>query len=299
MESIWTKKSVKANYMNKRLLGLMVFIVPFCISSCTLLKKSGKKRKNNTTVAVVDSVKTTDATLTDTTVTEISPENRKLINDLSPLWLRRMDYKTFSGKAKVSFESPDNSVDFSANFRITKDSLVWIHISAIGGLYSVARILVTPDSFFMVNYQQKEVTRLALTDAGRILPVPVRFGQLQNLFTGDPICNGDIVSAEEKDSVWSLSTEDSSFVQQLTYRKKDSLMQMGHLRSRKSSGSQAMIDYNNYEMSSNRMLSKKRTVHLQNGVNNYTIEMDIVNEEFDKVLEFPFTMPKNFTINNH
>lgn len=299
MESIWTKKSVKANCMNKYLLGILVLVVPFCISSCSLLKKGSKKRKKDTATVVIDTVKTVDTPHTVSPIAEVKPENRKLINDLAPLWANRMKYTTFSGKAKVSFESPDNSVDFSANFRIAKDSLVWIHISAIGGLYSVARILVTPDSFFMVNYQQKETTSLALSDAGKILPVPVKFGQLQNLFSGDPICDGNIVSADEKDSVWSLNTEDSSFIQQLTYRKKDSLIQMGHLKSRKNSGTQAMIDYNNYENSKNRILSKKRTVHLQNGINNYTIDMDIINEEFDKVLEFPFTMPKNFTVNNH
>ncbi len=299
MESIWTKKLVKANCMNKRLLSLMVLVLPFYISSCTLLKKSNKKRNNIAITTIADSLKTTDSPITAAPINEVTSESRKLINELLPLWMKRMDYKTFSGKAKVSFESPDNSVDFSANFRIAKDSLVWIHISAIGGLYSVARILVTPDSFFMVNYQQKETTSLALSEVGRILPVPVSFSQLQNLFSGDPIINGDVVSADEKDSVWSLQTEDSSFTQQITYRKKDSLMQMGHLQTRKSNNTQAMIDYNNYEKSSNRMLSKKRTVRLQNGVNNYTIEMDIVNEEFDKVLEFPFTMPKNFTVNNH
>ncbi len=299
MGSIWIKKLVKANCMNKRLLSLMVLIIPFFISSCTLVKKSSKKNNTKSVSTVTDSVNATDSAIINHQFSEVTSQSRKLMSDLLPLWMKRMDYNTFSGKAKVSFESPENSVDFSANFRIAKDSLVWIHISAIGGLYSVARILVTPDSFFMVNYQQKETTSLALSDASKILPVPVRFSQLQNLFSGDPLINGEVISADEKDSVWSLTTADSSFTQQLTYRKNDSLMQIGHLQSRKINNTQAMIDYNNYEKSSNRMLSKKRTVHLQNGVNNYTIEMDIVNEEFDKVLDFPFTMPKNFTVNNH
>jgi len=298
MESIWIRKSVKANYMNKFLTGFVVFMMPFFISSCTLLKKNVKKRNTTTSVAVYDSVKVAEKTV-ETPVVETKHESKKLMNALAPVWSQRMAYKTFSGKAKVSFEGPDNSADFSANFRITKDSLVWIHISAIGGLYSVARILVTPDSFFMVNYQQKEITRLALADAGRILPVPVQFKHLQSLFTGDPICDGSVESAEDKEAVWKISTTDSSFAQQLTYLKTDSLLQMCHVKSRISNGTQAMIDYNNYEKTSNRKLSINRIVHLQNGVKNYTIEMEMMNPEFDKNLEFPFSMPKNFTLNNH
>lgn len=285
--------------MNRLTAIVLLVVMPVLFSSCSSKLFGGKKNKKKSGAqAVTDTVKTTPAPVVTGAPVATAPAANKLVTELTPLWNKRMQYRTFSGKAKVNFDGPDGNVGFSANFRIAKDSLIWAHISAVGGLYSVARILVTRDSFFMVNYDQKQVTFIPLADAAKILPVAVGFKQLQSLFLGEPLADGVITSAEAKDSAWSLRTEDDTYMQQVTYLKADSTMVFGHLQTRKPNGPQAMVDYNNYEAIGSRKLSTNRIVHIQNGVNNYTLDMDFVNPEFDKELEYPFSMPKNFAVKN-
>ena len=57
---------------------------------------------------------------------------KKLIDELTPLWKNRFVYTTFSGKAKVRYESPDDQQEFTAHFRIRKDSIIWIAITGLG-----------------------------------------------------------------------------------------------------------------------------------------------------------------------
>jgi hypothetical protein len=296
--------------MNRLFNLVLIIVVPFMLASCNSRIFGGKKSKQTKSPATGQSAKVPEQTAQSGVVgitpipvtTEVpvaTPGKAALISGLTPLWTKRMDYRTFTGKAKISYEGPGNSADFSANFRIAKDSLVWAHISALGGIVSVARILVTQDSFFMVNYQQKEITRLAIEDAGRILPVAVKFRQLQNLFTGEPLAEGNIVGADEKDSLWALQIEDSSFTQTVSYAKNDSTLISGSLGTRKPNGPQALSNYFRYELTGGKKVSTNRTIHIQNGVKNYLLEMEIVSPEFDKALEFPFTVPKNYTLKNY
>lgn len=280
--------------MNRRF-----YIIPIVAAYATLAacspKLAGRKKNKQTAEVVADT--TTKAVMppaVTTTIPVATPGNAALIEEVMPLWRKRLDYKTLSGKAKIALEGPDLSHELVANYRIAKDSVIWVHVTALGGIVSVARIFVTADSFYMLNYQQKEATKLALKDVGKILPVPVRFRQLQSLFTGEPLADGEVTAATAKDSSWALHTEDAAYRQDLTYMRRDSTLAIGNLETYDANGPKAMVSYNLYQMISGRSLSTNRTVHIQNGVKNYTIEMNLVNPEFDKALEYPFSIPGNY-----
>ncbi len=284
--------------MNKPVRCTALLLLPFLLSSCSSKLFSGKKSKKKvgTTVAKTDSVHVIGTMAPVPTVATNEAPKAKLIAAVTPLWKARMQYRTFTGKAKVDLEGPNGSVGFSANFRIAKDSLVWVHVSALGGLYPVARILVTRDSFFMLNYDQKVATVLPVSDAAKVLPVAVRFAQLQGLFTGEPLADGNISGVEDRDSLWALEVQDASFVQHVTFRKADSALVYTHLQMQQPNSPTAMLNYSNHELVDGRRVSKYRTVRVQKDASSYLVDMDLVNLEFNKQLEFPFSIPKNFTV---
>ena len=289
---------MKANSMNKPVPVFLLAASVIFFSSCTSKLLGGKKKKKEAASRLAN----TNAPQPGIPAPEMTgapvatPGNASMIAELMPLWTRRLHYKTLSGKAKIGLEGPDLSHELTANYRIAKDSVIWVHVTALGGIVSVARIFVTPDSFFMLNYQQKEATKLALKDVGRILPVPVKFQQLQSLFTGDPLADGTITAAETKDSSWSLRVEDPTYLQSVTYAKKDSTLALSSLETHDPNGPRALINYNLYERIDNRVLSTSRTVHVQNGVKAYTIDMNLSNPEFDKALEYPFSIPGSYKL---
>lgn len=293
--------------MNKLLGGILLFMVPYCLSSCSVKLFSGKKHKHNdTTVATVKTdtalqaapavTAPKDTATTINTTNAISSATALLINDLLPMWHNRLSYKTFSGKAKISFDGPDGSKEFTAHFRIKKDSVIWVNITA--AFVSFVRIYITPDSFFMVNYLQKEVTRIALKDAAKTLPTLVEFAQLQNLIVGEPLQGGTITDAATQPTTWAITVEDTNYLQHITYTKADSTIRTEQMATRKPDGPQVMIDYTNYELINSRKISTNRSIHTQNGDKSYTIDMNFINSEFDKELEYPFSIPKNYSLKN-
>jgi hypothetical protein len=260
--------------------------------SCAVLRKGEKKQKKQKsgTLAVRN-----DTMAPVITVVPV-PTPGKNIEYALPLWTKRKDYRTFSAKTKVSFQGPDNSADFSANIRMTRDSILWIHVTALGGLYPVARMLVTADSFFLINHIEKEAYMLPLAEAGKVLPVPVTLRQMQNMIVGDPIANGKMVNAEVKENAWALEGQDDTWNQQLTINAADSALLNNNINTLKPGGPQVFMTYTTFSRIAEKMIAANRTIRIMNGLNNYTLEMLVTNAEFEKAMEYPFSIPKNYTV---
>ncbi len=220
----------------------------------------------------------------------------KLMDEVKPLWAKRLSYRTFKGKAKMHMEGPDNSEDFTANIRVRKDSVIWINVTALGGI-SFAKILITTDSFFMLNHLQKTVFAIPLSSAAKVLPTKVDFASLQNLILGEPLRGGIITDAEKKGDTISIVVEDSSYLQQIAYTRADSNMRTASLRMRRKDGDgpTAMTDYGDYEVVNSRKISTHRVLKLVNGNDNYLLEMNFIKNDFDEVIDFPFSIPRNYS----
>jgi hypothetical protein len=279
--------------MNRLFYALVFVICPF-LSSCFLHKASGKKGKHAAvdTGSVIQITAKPDTAKPAPLATDAAAANNLLITSLAPLWAKRLDYRTFSTKAKIRYETPEDSKEFTANIRMRKDSVIWVNVTLLG--LSAARIFVTKDSIFVLNFVQREVMRIPLSEAARILPTSIEFSSLQNLIAGDPLRGGAITAASATPEAWQLEIADSSYLQNITYAISDSTMRKGSMRTHNPNGPQATIDYNNYELTDNRKVSKVRAVKIQNGNDHYSVDMDFSNTEFDRQLEYPFSIPKNY-----
>jgi hypothetical protein len=291
--------------MNKYLSVFLFFIITIFITSCSFIRlKRATGKGEKIVLAGTDSgkiattlppsvipkpdtaVKTPDSTAT----------LKQLIDRLSPIWNTRLDFKTYSAKTKMRFEGPDNKHELTAHIRVRKDSVIWIHVTAVMGGFPVARIFVTRDSFFMLNYLDKEVVAVPLSRAVRILPGNVDFASFQNLIMGEPLRNGAITDARKSGDSILIRVEDSSYVQFITYNRSDSTMRSAVLRTHNPSGPEASTQYSNYEITNNRRISTNRVLNIQNGNDNYLLEMNFNKSDFDEPLEYPFSIPRNYTV---
>ena len=309
--------------MNKQLPVLLLLVtLTASFTSCSLLKigkRGTSKVTDSTVVAKADTMKvvhidtakgvtspvvapvvtpTLDSSATPSApVPNAAPgstnaELSTLIERIAPIWTKRLTYKAFSGKAKVHVETPDGDKDFSAFFRVRKDSVIWVTVNLAG--MSVARVFVTQDSIFMIDYYHKEAKCLPLSQIAKILPAAVDFNSLQNLVLGEPLVNGKVTNARyEGDSLF-LRTEDTSYIQNLTYLKADSTIHDEALETHKPDGPKAFAQYSNYEMVNDRKISADRVLHvLSNGVI-YTLEMNFTKMDFDGEQDYPFSIPNKY-----
>jgi len=285
----------------------MLFVTGSALSSCSFHRLvAGKKAKSYDWSQVTTDTGHLAGPQPDILPNVDTPVNKapdastavsRLIEELTPLWKARLAYTTFSGKAKVHFEGPDEKQEFTAHFRIRKDSVIWIAITGLGGMVPVARILITPDSFMLINQLQKEVTLLPLAKAAKILPAKVDFQSMQHLITGDPLQEGVITNASGLfGGGWSIEVEDSNYVQRIIYNKSDSTMRSAQLRTRDVNGPRAMTEYGGYMFIDDRRISTGRVINVQNGNDVYMIDMNFMKIDFDQPLDYPFSIPKNYTL---
>ncbi len=293
--------------MNRTIAGVILLFISSGLSSCSFhWHATGKNAKNHDKVAT-DTSQTALAPAAialpakDTAMTKVaavaapgaSGPEKQLIDQLTPLLNARIDYRTFSGKAKVHFSGPDNDIQFTAHFRIRKDSVIWVNVTF--DAFPVARLFITRDSFFLLNTKDQEITRIPLSQAAKILPTKVDFTSLQNLVTGEPLRKGTITSASTSGDSIAIDVEDSSYLQHITFNKADSTIRTGLLRTRDAKGPQAATTYSSYEMINNRKISTYRSLNVQKGTETYILDMNFTKTDFDEELTFPFSIPSTYT----
>jgi Domain of unknown function (DUF4292) len=266
--------------------------------SMTACKIIGKRpaRPQVTTQKNADSVQVTApvAATPEQAPATISLEKKQLINTLMPLWTKQIDFNTFSGKAKMHYEGKSQKNEFTAHIRISKDKVIWVSVTAF--LIQVARVYITPDSIHVINYLNREAFVMPMADANKLLPAPVDFGILQNFIVGNALKSStNATDATDFGGSWTLQVDEPGMMQQATYNKADSTMRTLQIRT-PDNRTQGVIQYGNYEMIDERKFADNRAVNLNNNGEQYYMDMNFNNVEFNKQLDFPFSIPKNYKV---
>lgn len=280
--------------------------VPVLISTVLLLFvlscKTGKKTQRTVTNADTNKTQQLDSAITRTPENvQQTPSDAQLQMSLYTLWTKEHEYKTFKGKAKMHYEGLGMSQDFTANIRMAKDSVIWVHISAGMGLVSVARIYITPDSVLMVNYLEKQVTKMGINDINKLLPAPMEYSYMENLIVGEVLDKGGFpVRATRVLESMLLEVENESMLQTATYSMHDSTMTRLAMQTKgNSDGIDGSISYYDYSEVSGIMFPAKRDVDIQSAGRKYYLQMNFVSAEFDTEVSFPFSIPDSYTLKNY
>ncbi len=116
----------------------------------------------------------------------------KLINKITDAQLQ---YKTLEvPKVNITFNSSSNSYSFKGSIRLAQDSILQISLSKLG--ISVAKLELTPDSVFFVNYFEKNYFKGSYSDLNKLVHSELSFPLVQSILTNSLPKYG---SAETKD----------------------------------------------------------------------------------------------------
>jgi len=92
-------------------------------------------------------------------------------------------YEWFIGKFTANYKNADKKQSFSGQFRIRKDSMIWLSIYAAMNI-EVFRIMVTPDSIKMLNRLNKSYFSKDVSFINMKFNTDVDFDVLQSLLMG-------------------------------------------------------------------------------------------------------------------
>ncbi len=210
---------------------------------------------------------------------------------------KKIQYTTFQCKAKMHFESEKDKQNFTINFRIKKDSVIWASITApiIG---EVARAIITKDSVKAIERINKKQYLYSYHDIQKLINMEVDFLTLQELILGNAIAtDGEITEIKELGNLANILIRGKDFSNQLTYLKNDSSLSQIQLQTaRPASSSSLLIKMNQYQPIGMQFLPIQRQYTLLDVKGAMQLDMDINKADFDVEIDFPFIVPKNYTL---
>lgn len=218
------------------------------------------------------------------------------IGVLDSLGKNRIDFKTFSSKAKVQYEDRNGKQpDFNAFIRLQKDSVIWVSISSTFLGIEAFRIYITPDTLILLNKLDKTVEYHPFSYVETIVHIPLNFSVLENIIIGNPVYIGDsIVSYRQTENHIMIGTVGDFFKNLITLD-----VPAHHLERIKlddidvTKNRTAALLYDDYEHNDNFDFSTSREINVSEK-SKVDIKILFKQYEFNKELSFPFTVPRNY-----
>lgn len=271
--------------MYVKIIGV-ILALSIVIQSCRSSKKlqSAMTKKDTTITLLVNPAETDSAKLVHTAFERIRANH--------------IYFTTFSSKIKVDYkDSKQRNYDFNAFVRIQKDSVIWISVIAALGIEAF-RVYITPDSVKILNRLDKEIQYRTVGYIRDLIKLPVDFYVLQDIIVGNPVFldSANVLMYKETEGSISMSTADSFFKQLLTMRKDDFAILHSKLDDVDATRNRtADFTYNDYADVGGRLFSGNRKISVAEKTR-LEIGLNIKQADFDKPLNFPFNIPKNYKV---
>jgi hypothetical protein len=261
-------------------------VILAALASCHSTKKLQTAINKKDTAIVKMPVKPSDSSFNKIPALEV----------LNKLNKNKIDFKTFSAKAKVSYEDHNGKQpDFNAFIRLQKDSVVWVSISATFLGIEAFRVYITPDTLIILNKLDKSVESHPFQYVESIAHIPLNFATLQDIIIGNPVYVGDsIVSYRQTENHIMIGTVGNFFKNLITLSSSNNELQRIKLDDvNVYENRTAALLYDDYERNSGFDFSTTREINV-NEKSKVDIKISYKQYEFNKELSYPFSVPRNY-----
>jgi hypothetical protein len=200
--------------------------------------------------------------------------------------------KTLSERTTLTWDDGYTAQQFNANIRVKKDSLIWMSLGMFG--FEGARVLISPDSFRLINKLTNEYMVRDYNFIQSWILMPVSFEMLQQIIAGEKI------SIKEKAKLVAL--EDSSYV---LYHESDKLLEKIWVDTQnytlkkillkdKLMKQDMTINFDSYNSLNAKPFSYKRSIVIHRDAVTMKLSMDITKAHMDEELNFPFEVNEKY-----
>ncbi|MDB5230677.1 MAG: hypothetical protein JWN76_1482 [Chitinophagaceae bacterium] len=264
-----------------------ITFVTVLITGCHTAKKAQRIEEAISKKDTVQAVVITKATPVDSIAI-----GRNLIQRVNA---HTIDFNTFSAKVKVAYEDKDDNGQGTANFRMKRDSIIWVSLT--GPLNVEAfRAFITKDSIILMNVLKKTVQYRSISYLQDLVQIPFDFKTLQNLIVGNPIfLDNNVVSYKVKENETLVLMVGQLFKNLLTLDNNATVLHSKLDDLDAARNRTCDITYSDYQSANGFMFSTKRKLTVAEN-NRLNIDMDFKKFEFNPPLTFPFNIPKNYKI---
>jgi hypothetical protein len=222
------------------------------------------------------------------------PENKI---GLKSILANQLDFTTFNTKAATQLFFNDKNFDVTLNIRIKKNEIIWISITAIAGV-EVARVLITPDSIQVMDRINDEYLRKPFQFIQGFTSKQVDYATLEALLVGNaiPFTLNEKSEITQSNEVIMLK----GMIQRLSYQlqfNKDFKANQTFLEDI-AAGQMLNINTESFGTVSEKLVPLKVLIASKTKDKQVKVDMQYSKTMLNTVLDFPFNVPKRFSVIN-
>lgn len=205
------------------------------------------------------------------------------------------NYKTFAVKAKSEVKFGDIEQSLNLNIRIKTGEVIWISASYLGAI-EVARVLITPDTIKIQNKLQAKLIQKPFSYIHQFTSEKVDFATLENIFVGRLsgfiINNNPTLQIDSNQYVLTGNADNLSYKSTLssTFQLLESIL--NHVNKNQS----VQLNYSQFIPWQNYFFPTQLSIKSKVENKQYDLNMIYEAPEINTMLEFPFNVPKRFSV---
>ncbi len=206
-------------------------------------------------------------------------------------------FNSFSAKVKVSYEDAGGKQpDVNAFIRMKKDEAIWISIAATFLNIEGMRILITPDSVFILNKMEKTYSAYPISYINERLSIPVNFQDAQRLVSGKVVFAGDsVLSVSQSGNFLQAVVSIPQIYNTIYFTDPGLLLAKQEVKvSQPGDHFTVNIHYEDYEKTSMGLFSTSRNITIPE--KGQKLQLNFRQYEFNNELSLPFSRPEGYDI---
>jgi hypothetical protein len=175
--------------------------------------------------------------------------------------------------------------------------VIWVSITAMLGIEAL-RMRITKDSVRLLDKQNKVYTPRSISFLQELTALPLNLSTLQDLLLGNPVfLDSNIISYNRSGTTISLQSVGNLFRNFFTVAENGNFVQKSQLEDLDQlSKRTCFLSYDDYENKKDVNFSTKRVIRVADK-KKLNVKLDFKQYEFNEKLSFPFTVPKNYSMN--
>ncbi|MDN5201605.1 DUF4292 domain-containing protein [Fulvivirgaceae bacterium BMA10] len=216
------------------------------------------------------------------------------------LEINDFDFDYLKGKAKVNYLESSERQNAKANFRIKKDSIIWIQFSGVGGIEG-GRCLITQDSIIIVDRINKEYVKMDYYEISEKYKFDFDFELFQSMILGNMPLALDSRDRVSKNSNHFVIKQKPDRFNVESYIGRETMKLEKVLVEEVITKNTMNLEYDNFQTVNDKLLPFRSSIALKYNKTHKSLFTEI-KVEFskaeisDKPLKFPFSVPDKYAL---
>ncbi len=268
-ESILNNRDIKFRLLKPRFIKMLSLSILVILASCKVKKQ-----------LIISQTK--------------KPDTIVVINNIiSQIQLAQNQFDTFTGKAHAKLQMGNDNYDVTFNIKIKSNQKVWISITALAGI-EAARILITPDSIWLINRLQGVYFKKTFSYLQTIAGNDINFKAISSVLIGNAIkelLNEKAAVATRGDTTLltgSLNSIDYSF------QANKKLMALQTVLTNLNKGQELQITNSGQFQVGDKSIPAQIDIRALTSTKKIQLGLHYLKADFNQQLEFPFTIPESY-----